>query len=72
MEKGVALSAGDIICLLKTKNLGGHEYSSVNIGKAMTNMEFASKTVHGYTKYHCVVIEDSEREENQAKDADLI
>ena len=72
MEKGVALSAGDIICLLRKKNLGGHDYSSVNIGKAMTNMEFASKTVHGYTKYHCVVIEDSEREEKQAQDADRI
>jgi predicted P-loop ATPase len=72
MEKGVALSAGDIICLLKTKNLGGHDYNTVNIGKAMTNMEFASKTVHGYTKYLCVVIEDAEREKKQAQDAELI
>ena len=72
MEKGVALSAGDIICLLKEKHLGGHDYSTVHIGKAMTNMEFASKTVHGYTKYLCVVIEDSEREEKQAQDAKLI
>lgn len=38
----------------------------------MTNMEFASKTVHGYTKYLCVVIEDAEREEKQAQDAELI
>lgn len=72
MEKGVALSAGDIICLLKEKHLGGHDYSTVNIGKAMTNMEFASKTVHGYIKYLCVVIEEAEREEQQAQDAELI
>ena len=72
MEKGVALSAGDIICLLKKNYLGGHDYGSVNIGKAMTNMGFASKTVHGYTKYLCVIIDDPEREERQAHDAELI
>ena len=72
MEKGVALSAGDIICLLRKKNLGGHGYSTVNIGKAMTNLEFASKSVHGYTKYLCIVIEDLEREEMQVQDAELI
>lgn len=52
--------------------IGKANYNTVNIGKAMTNMEFASKTVHGYTKYLCVVIEDAEREEKQAQDAELI
>ena len=58
--------------MLRKKNLGGHDYGTVNIGKAMTNMEFASKSVHGYTKYRCVVIEDSEREDTQSQDADQI
>ena len=71
-ERGVALSSGDIIREMKKAGIHGHEYNSVNIGKAMNNMGFSCRSVHGYTKYLCVVIEEKELEAIQTGDAELI
>ena len=64
-ETGVALGVGDILRLLNERHIYIRDCYAINIGKTMTKMGFESKTIHGYTKYRCVIIESEELEKAQ-------
>ncbi|MBR5657617.1 MAG: PriCT-2 domain-containing protein [Prevotella sp.] len=68
-EKGLALAAGDILRLLNEKHIYGRDFNVNNIGKAMSKMLFESRKIHGYPKYLCVVITDTELEQAQKDQA---
>ena len=70
-EKSVALGAGDIGRLLKENRIWGPDCNVINIGKAMKKMDFESRQVHGYTKFHCVIITDSELKQTREDEAAL-
>lgn len=68
-ETGVALAAGDILRLLNEKRIYGRDFNVNNIGKAMSKMLFESRKIHGYPKYLCVIIEETEHEQAQKDQA---
>ena len=70
-EKGLALDAGDILRLLNAKHISIRDCNVTNIGKAMAKIGFNNKKVHGYTKYLCVIITDTELERTQKEQAAL-
>lgn len=70
-EIGVALDAGDILRLLNEKHINIRDCNVTNIGKAMAKIGFNNKKVHGYTKYLCVIITDTELEQAQKEQAAL-
>ena len=70
-EKFLALGAGDILRLLNEKHILVRDCNANNIGKAMSKIGFDSKRIHGYPKYKCVVITDTELEQTQKEQAEL-
>ena len=70
-EKCMALDGGGILRLLNEKHISVRDCNATNIGKAMTKMGFESKKIHGYTKYKCVVITDTESEQTQKEEAEM-
>ena len=67
----MALDGGGILRLLNEKHISVRDCNATNIGKAMTKMGFESKKIHGYTKYKCVVITDTELEQTQKEEAEM-
>ena len=57
-ETGVALGAGDILRLCYDAHV--YNLNTNSIGKAMSKLQYESKSIHGYTKYRCVVMTESE------------
>jgi len=68
-ETGVALGSGDILRLLSENHISVRDGNAPNIGKAMNKMGFESKKIHGYTKFRCVVITETELEQAQKEHA---
>lgn len=59
-----AYSAGDLLKELGVRGYHGHQYNTVNIGRAMMNMDFEPRKVRGTYKYD-VVIADFERQKRE-------
>lgn len=69
----IALAAGDIKYELAYRGHRGKDFSTSEIGKAMTRLKFQSKKIKGYTKYLVAMIDyDVRRQENKTDAKDFI
>ena len=61
-----AYSSGDLLKELNTRGFHGRGFTTMAIGKAMSNMGFVSKKVRGTYKYN-VVLADYDRQQRERK-----
>ena len=70
-ETGLALGGGDILRLMGDNHIYVRDANATNIGKAMNKIGFEKKKIKGYTKYRCVVIEETELVRTRKEEAAL-